>query len=282
VSTAAILPAEVEIHPGEHPTGHFLGMTWNLDTIWVTVVAGLIVCLLGLWARRQLTLKTDDYVPTKLQLVWESVVKEVQTQVEDNLGRVHPYVVPLATALFFFILVANWLEVIPTEPNKHLHLLPSPTADTNLTYAMGFIAMVSVWIYGIRKKGVKAYFKHYLEPYPILLPLELLQDLLKPITLALRLFGNIFAGGIMIALIGSLVSLAPGHIPLGGFFAVILSVVWKLFDTMFLGALQAFIFALLTVLYFGMAGAGHDEHEDHDEAAADEAHDQEPTPELAA
>ena len=278
----ALLPAEVEIHPGEHPEGHFLGMTWNLDTIWVTVVAGLIVCLLGLWARRQLTLKTDDYVPTKLQLVWESVVKEVQTQVEDNLGRVHPYVVPLATALFFFILVANWLEVIPTEPNKHLHLLPSPTADTNLTYAMGFIAMVSVWIYGIRKKGVKAYFKHYLEPYPILLPLELLQDLLKPITLALRLFGNIFAGGIMIALIGSLVSLAPGHIPLGGFFAVILSVVWKLFDTMFLGALQAFIFALLTVLYFGMAGAGHDEHEDHDEAAADEAHDQEPTPELAA
>jgi len=281
-SIPAILPAEVEIHPGEHPEGHFLGMTWNLDTIWVTVVAGLIVCLLGLWARRQLTLKTDDYVPTKLQLVWESVVKEVQTQVEDNLGRVHPYVVPLATALFFFILVANWLEVIPTEPNKHLHLLPSPTADTNLTYAMGFIAMVSVWIYGIRKKGVKAYFKHYLEPYPILLPLELLQDLLKPITLALRLFGNIFAGGIMIALIGSLVSLAPGHIPLGGFFAVILSVVWKLFDTMFLGALQAFIFALLTVLYFGMAGAGHDEHEDHDEAAADEAHDQEPTPELAA
>jgi F-type H+-transporting ATPase subunit a len=281
-SIPAILPAEVEIHPGEHPEGHFLGMTWNLDTIWVTVVAGLIVCLLGLWARRQLTLKTDDYVPTKLQLVWESVVKEVQTQVEDNLGRVHPYVVPLATALFFFILVANWLEVIPTEPNKHLHLLPSPTADTNLTYAMGFIAMVSVWIYGIRKKGVKAYFKHYLEPYPILLPLELLQDLLKPITLALRLFGNIFAGGIMIALIGSLVSLAPGHIPLGGFFAVILSVVWKLFDTMFLGALQAFIFALLTVLYFGMAGAGHDEHEDHDEAAADESHDQQPTAELAA
>jgi len=253
-----------------------------MDTIWTTLIAGTIVVLLGFWARSALTKPDADHVPTKIQLIWEAVVGEVQTQVEDNLGRVHPYVVPLATALFFFILVANWLEVIPTEPNKHLHLLPSPTADTNLTYAMGFIAMVSVWIYGIRKKGVKAYFKHYLEPYPILLPLELLQDLLKPITLALRLFGNIFAGGIMIALIGSLVSLAPGHIPLGGFFAVILSVVWKLFDTMFLGALQAFIFALLTVLYFGMAGAGHDEHEDHDEAAADEAHDQEPTPELAA
>jgi F-type H+-transporting ATPase subunit a len=282
----AIRPFEVEIHPGEHPEGHFLGMTWNLDTIWVTVVAGLIVILLGFWARSQLTKKTDDHVPTKLQLVWETIIKEVQTQVEENLGRVHPYVVPLAVALFFFILIANWIEVVPTEPNKHIHLLPSPTADTNLTYAMGIIAMVSVWVYGIRKKGVRAYFKHYMEPYPILLPLELLQDLLKPVTLALRLFGNIFAGGIMIALIGSLVALAPGNIPIGGFFAVILSVVWKLFDTVFLGGLQAFIFALLTVLYFGMAGAEHDEHEEeHGDAGSDtesDAENHEKSPALAA
>jgi F-type H+-transporting ATPase subunit a len=286
VSTAlpAILPAEVEIHPGEHPEGHFLGMTWNLDTIWVTVVAGLIVILLGFWARSQLTKKTDDHVPTKLQLVWETIVKEVTKQVEENLGRVHPYVVPLAVALFFFILIANWIEVVPTEPNEHIHLLPSPTADTNLTYAMGIIAMVSVWVYGIRKRGVRAYFKHYMEPYPILLPLELLQDLLKPVTLALRLFGNIFAGGIMIALIGSLVSLAPGHIPIGGFFAVILSVVWKLFDTVFLGGLQAFIFALLTVLYFGMAGAEHDEGHDEEHGSDGEAETEidEKSPELAA
>jgi F-type H+-transporting ATPase subunit a len=278
----AILPGAVEIHPGEHPTGSFLGMTWNLDTIWVTVVAGLIVIALGFWARGQLTRKTEDHVPTKLQLVWETIVRQVETQVEENLGRVHPYVVPLAVALFFFILVANWIEVIPTEPNKHVHLLPSPTADTNLTYAMGFIAMVSVWVYGIRKKGLKAYLKHYMEPYPILLPLELLQDLLKPVTLALRLFGNIFAGGIMIALIGSLVSLAPLHIPLGGFFAVVLTVVWKLFDTVFLGGLQAFIFALLTVLYFGMAGSGHDDHAEHDADDHDQASAREPTPEPAA
>jgi F-type H+-transporting ATPase subunit a len=283
----AILPADVEIHPGVHPEGHFLGMTWNLDTIWVTVVAGLIVCLLGFWARSQLTKNTEDYVPTKLQLVWETIVTQVQTQVEENLGRVHPYVVPLAVALFFFILISNWLEVIPTELNTHVHVLPSPTADTNLTYAMGAIAMVSVWVYGIRQKGAKAYFKHYLEPYPILLPLELLQDLLKPVTLALRLFGNIFAGGIMIALIGSLVSLAPAHIPIGGLFAVILSVVWKLFDTVFLGGLQAFIFALLTVLYFGMAGGGgHDDHDkshaDATDSTTDSSDKTHPTPELAA
>ena len=258
-----LAPLEIEIHPGEHPEGHLFGMTFNLDTIWVTVIAGAIVVALGFWARAQLTKDTEDHVPTKLQLVWETVVNEVNTQVEGNLGKVNPFVVPLAVALFFFILIANWIEVIPTELNANVHLLPSPTADTNLTYAMALIVIIGVWGFGIRQKGLRGYLKHFMEPYPYLLPLNVLEELVKPITLALRLFGNIFAGGIMIALIGGLVSLAPGNIPIGGVLAGVLNVVWKLFDTLFLGGLQAFIFALLTVLYFGMAGAGHDE--EHDE-----------------
>jgi len=267
-----LAPLEIEIHPGEHPEGHLFGMTFNLDTIWVTVVAGAIVLALGFWARAQLTKDTEDHVPTKLQLVWETVVNEVNTQVEGNLGKVNPFVVPLAVALFFFILIANWIEVIPTELNENVQLLPSPTADTNLTYAMALIVICGVLGFGIRQKGLRGYLKHFMEPYPYLLPLNVLEELVKPITLALRLFGNIFAGGIMIALIGGLVSLAPGNIPIGGVLAGVLNVVWKLFDTLFLGGLQAFIFALLTVLYFGMAGAGHeDEHEDQHEPTTKEA-----------
>ena len=171
--------------------------------------------------------------------------------------------VPLAVALFFFILTANWIEVFPTELNHDVHLLPSPTADTNLTYAMAFLVIVGVFTFGIREQGWKGYFKHYFEPYPWMFPLELLQDLLKPITLALRLFGNIFAGGIMIALIAGMVAWTPSNIPLGPVLTVIFNIIWKLFDTLFLGGLQAFIFALLTILYFGMAGGhgGHDEDE---------------------
>ena len=60
--------------------------------------------------------------------------------------------IPLATALFFFILIANWIEVIPTELNHDVHLLPSPTADTNLTYAMAILVMVGVWTFGIRQQ----------------------------------------------------------------------------------------------------------------------------------
>jgi F-type H+-transporting ATPase subunit a len=268
-----ITPFEINIHPGEHPTREFLGMTFNMDTIWVTLIAGVIVVALGFWARHKLTERPDDHVPTKIQLFWETVVGAVNEQVETNLGRLHPYVVPLATALFVFILVANWLEVIPSELNEKTHILPSPTGDTNLTYAMALLAMVSVWTYGIRKKGAKAYFKHYLEPYPAMLPLEILQDLLKPVTLALRLFGNIFAGGIMLALISGLVGLTLGPLPIGSFLTIVFNVIWKLFDTMFLGGLQAFIFALLTVLYFGMAGAGdHDDehHDEHDESRTEE------------
>jgi F-type H+-transporting ATPase subunit a len=258
---ATVLPAEIKI--GEHVVRKLGGISFNLDTIWTTAVAGALVLLLGFLARRALTKDTDDHVPTKLQLFWETIITQVNTQVEDNLGRVHPYVAPLAISLFFFILFANWLELLPTELNEKTHLLPAPTADTNLTYAMALLVMVSVWTYGIRQKGVKGYFKHFVEPFPILLPLNILEELIKPLTLALRLFGNIFAGGIMLALIGLLpiyVLWAP-------------NLLWKLFD-MAIGGIQAFIFALLTVLYFAMAGAGHD---DHAEEHADE-HEPDKTP----
>jgi F-type H+-transporting ATPase subunit a len=260
-----LLPLAIDIHPGEHPEGHLFGMTFNLDPIWVTVVAGLIVVGFGFFVRTKLTAQTEDHVPTKLQLVWETIVGQVTTQVEENLGRVNPFVVPLAVALFFFILIANWIEVIPTEINSSTHLLPSPTADTNLTYAMAFLVMGGVWSFSIRERGFVGWIKHYFEPVPWMFPLEILQDLLKPITLALRLFGNIFAGGIMIALIAGMASLVPGNIPVGPVLTVIFNVIWKLFDTVFLGGLQAFIFALLTVLYFGMAGA-HDDHGDDEHA----------------
>ena len=188
---------------GEHVQREWLGMTFNIDTIFSTFVAGAIVLILGLILRARLAKPDTDHVPSRLQMIWEGVVGEVNRQVEDNLGRVHPYVAPLAVSLFFFILIANWLELIPSKLNEDgHHLLAAPTADTNLTYALAAITIVSVWTYGIRTKGWKGYFGHFLEPFPVLLPLNILEELVKPITLALRLFGNIFAGGIMLALIG--------------------------------------------------------------------------------
>ncbi len=248
--------AAPEITIGHHVTRTLAGMTFNIDTIISTLVAGTLVVLLGLLARRALTKESSDHVPTKIQLMWEGVVNQVNTLVEDNLGKVHPFVAPLAISLFFFILIANWLELLPLKINEEFHLLSVPTADTNLTYALALVTMISVWAYGIRKKGAKGYFKHFAEPFPVLLPLNVLEELIKPVTLALRLFGNIFAGGIMLSLITL--------IPLYALWAP--NLLWKAFSAL-IAVIQAFIFALLTVLYFAMAGAGHgdEEHEEHEE-----------------
>jgi F-type H+-transporting ATPase subunit a len=267
------MSGESTIEIGHHKTAEWFGFTVHIDTIYSTLVAGGIVLLLGFLVRRQLTKNTEDHVPTKLQILWEAVVGEVNKQVEDNLGRVHPYVAPLAVSLFFFILFANWLELVPSEWNDRTgHLLAAPTADTNLTYALATITIVSVWVYGIRTQGAKGYFGHFLQPFPVLLPLTVLEELVKPITLALRLFGNIFAGGIMLALIG----LMPAYLLWAP------NLIWKAFD-MFIGLIQAFIFALLTVLYFAMAGAGHgDDHDEkHEEPAADDESEPQETPALA-
>jgi F-type H+-transporting ATPase subunit a len=250
------------IQIGHHVTRTWMGMTFNIDTIISTFVAGGLVLLLGLLTVRAMRKQTEDHVPTKTQILWEAVVGEVNKQVNDNLGRVHPYVAPLAICLFFFILFCNWLELLPTEfilGDTEVHLLPAPTADTNLTYALAAVTMISVWAYGIQQKGLRGYLKHFAEPFPVLLPLNILEELIKPITLALRLFGNIFAGGIMLALIGL--------IPVWAMWAP--NILWKAFDGI-IGLIQAFIFALLTVLYFAMAGAGHEEHEIHEQYEHDE------------
>ncbi len=249
-----VLLAASEIQIGEHFTVEVFGLTFNADTIWTSLVAGAIVVGLGFWMRAKIT----SGVPSRIQMIWELLTETVTRQVEQSLGKVNPFVVPLAVALFAFILISNWLELIPSGESPHL--LPAPTADVNLTYALGLLVIVGVHVFSFRERGAKKYFKHYFEPYVVLFPINLIEEIVKPFTLALRLFGNIFSGGIMLALIG----LLPTWLLWGP------NGVWKVFD-MFIGLIQAFIFALLTILYFGMAGASHeDEDEDEGEQAGHE------------
>jgi len=240
------LAAETDIEVGHHITGTLFGLTFNVDTIWSTVLAGAIVCMLGFLVAR----KASATNPTKGQIAWELIVEYVEGEVESTLGKAQRFVIELGIALFTFILIANWLEIIPTDDK-----VPAPTADVNLTYALALLVIVGVHVYSFRQKGARGYFKGYAHGPKILIPLTVIEEIVKPFTLALRLFGNIFAGGIMLAIIGL--------IPIYAFWGP--NIVWKLFD-MFIGLIQAFIFALLTVIYFGMAG----EVDDH---AADEGHD---------
>ncbi|HEY7485787.1 MAG TPA: F0F1 ATP synthase subunit A [Streptosporangiaceae bacterium] len=225
---------------GHHITVTLGGLTFNVDTIWSTVVAVGIVIGLGLLLRRQMT----KGAPSRLQLIWENVVDQVRTMVEQQIGPTAPFVVPLAIALFMLILIANWLEIIPTNER-----VPPPSADVNFTYALALVVVIWMHVISIQRKGIKGYFKHYAQPYAALTPINVVEEIARPLTLALRLFGNIFSGSIMILLIG----LFPAYlVPLP-------NAVWKLFD-MFIGLIQAFIFALLTIIYFSIAVETEETH----------------------
>ena len=242
--STAVLAAEGGIQPGAHATVEFLGVTLNIDTILATVLAAAIVCGLGLYMARGAT----KGKPTKLQLAFEALTGWVQGQVREGMGLRAPRgVVSLAVALFAFILISNWIAQLPGHA---VGLLP-PTADVNMVYPMALFVIVWVNVAGIRKRGAKKYFGHMKEPYAALAPIEVItQYIARPVSLALRLWGNIFAGGIMI----SLIALLPAYLlwaPTG---------IWKAFE-MFIGLLQALIFTLLTIIYFSEAvGEEHDEH----------------------
>jgi F-type H+-transporting ATPase subunit a len=237
-SVSGLPSADIEV--GVHHTARFLGMTFNVDTIWSTLVAGAIVLILGLVVASRVT----SGVPGKLQLAWEGIVSWLTQLVRDNIGYTDRNVIQLAIALFTLILLSNWLELIPSQ-----EYLPAPTSDLNLTLALALIVIFGVHYRSIRTKGFAGYVKHYFQPIPVLFPLNLIEELVKPFTLALRLFGNIFAGGLMLSIIGLIPVWANWP----------LQIVWKVFD-MAIGGIQAFIFALLTVIYFSQATTSHAEH----------------------
>jgi F-type H+-transporting ATPase subunit a len=224
----------INVKVGEHHEWHIAGVTLHADTIVATLIAGLIIVILGLLLRRSMNARQ----PGKLQLFFEAVVDQVERQVADTMGsETAPFVVPLAITLFLFILIANWLAIIPS-PGDPEYLIP-PASDVNLTYALALFVIVVMHVTGVRKKGFRGYYHHLLTPSPIMLPINIIEELAKPLTLALRLFGNIFSGVIMV----SLIALFPAAILWAP------NVLWKLFDA-FIGLIQAFIFGLLTIIYF--------------------------------
>ncbi len=215
----------------------------NLDTIAATVTAGAIVIALGLVARRRLSTGR----PTRMQLAWEAVIGAAERHAGGRLGPAGRRVIPLAVALFAFILTATLLETVPSgHPDK---ALPAPTGDLNLTAALAVFTVLAVHVTAVRVRGWRGYFRHYLKPTPWMLPFRILEELAKPVTLALRLFGNVFAGTVMVVLIFELIPAGLAPLPL---------LAWKLFSVV-VAAMQAFIFSLLTVLYFDTALAPDEE-----------------------
>ena len=249
----------IDISVGDHVQRKVFGLTINVDIVWATLIAGAIVILLGLILRA----KATSGVPGKFQLLWEMAVGAVQTQVDDSIGPRGAKVVPLALTLFIFIFTCNLFEVVGI--GSKLDVLPAPTSDINLPLAMALYVIVLVHRAAIKNRGVGGYFKHYVsQPFSPKLFfvngfMNVIEELVKPVTLTLRLFGNLFAGGLMLSLLAALVIWKLGPVPIGGILSVPFTLLWKTFD-MAIGAIQAFIFALLTILYFDTAMAQDEAH----------------------
>ena len=240
--------------PGTHPTISICGgsgflCTYDLDTLISSAVAIAVTLALGFLLVR--TLRSGK--PGRLQMVFELFLGYVRNLIRDTVGENVPaFLLPLAASIGFFILVANWLDFFPLQQP-----VEPANADLNLPLAMGLIVFLMSQGYAIKVRGLGGYLHHYLRaPYP---PLTIIEELVKPITLALRLFGNVFAGVVMVYLLGSLFEVWAGTSVITSALSIVPLVfmtVWKLFDVLFIGTIQAFIFMLLTIIYFGQAREG--------------------------
>jgi F-type H+-transporting ATPase subunit a len=250
--TETILAAESGIQVGHHTEAHWFGLTVNTDTLLSTAIAAVIVLGLAFFLRAKVT---STGVPNGVQLFWETITVQLRNQIESAIGmKVAPFVLPLAVTLFVFILVANWLSVLPLQykdPSGVHELLKPAASDINFVLALALFVFICYHAAGVWRRGVLGHPVKLLKGHVALMaPINLVEEIAKPISLSLRLFGNIFAGGILVALIAALIPPYIMWLP---------NAIWKSFD-LFVGAIQAFIFALLTILYFSQSMELEDDH----------------------
>lgn len=246
---AAVAP---QIQIGDQSTFQLFGFTFDTYVIVGTVASAAIVLGLSFWMRATLT----SGVPSGIQLFFETLVDQVRELTGSVMGSDGDRFVPLGILLFFFILVCNWIEFIPStlQVGVSPELLPAPTSDVNLPAAMAVSIFILCHYLSIKARGFGGYLKHYTKPFALMTPINVIEEITKPITLTFRLFGNLFAGGLMITVVAVVGGQILGGIG-GSVLTFIWTLVWKPFDTILIGGIQALIFALLTIIYLGSATA---------------------------
>ncbi|NLK72878.1 MAG: F0F1 ATP synthase subunit A [Clostridiales bacterium] len=185
-----------------------------------------------------------EKIPKGAQNVVEMIVDLVYSLTEQVMGKNKQGFAPYVGTLFFFLIFANLWGLVGLRP---------PTADVNTTSALAIITFVLIHFFSIKSKGIKGYLKGKIEPFPLLLPLNIIGDLATPISLAFRLFGNIVGGLIIMSLLyGALAGLSMKiGLPIPIFEAGIPSIFHIYFDV-FSGVLQSFIFVMLTMVFVSM------------------------------
>lgn len=249
-----------------HGTGEGF-WTLHLDTLFVSIVLGALF----LWFFRRVASRATSGVPGGLQNFCEIVLEFVDQQVKDTFHGRSALIAPLALTLFVWIWLMNFMDMIPVDLLPQIsqalgigYFRAVPTADPNMTFAMSLSVFFLVIFYSVKIKGAGGFAKELLfQPFgkwmlPFNFILKVVEELAKPVSLSLRLFGNLYAGELIFILI-ALFSLHASLSVAGGtlfIIQLILGVVWTIFHLLII-TLQAFIFMMLTIVYLSMA------HEDH-------------------
>lgn len=240
----------------------------NVDTIVISFFVGLVFLLLF----RSVAKKAAAGVPTGAQNFVEWVVEFIDSSVRGSFTARNNLVAPLALTVFAWIFLMNFMDLIPIDFGPKVaealgigHFKFVPTTDPNATFGMAFGVFALVLFYSFKMKGAGGFFAELaFQPFPkFLLPFNLVLEgvtlIAKPISLALRLFGNMYAGEMIFILIalmgGAWAGMSASSATLFGS-QVLLSLGWGIFHILIV-TLQAFIFMTLTIVYLDMA---HQEH----------------------
>lgn len=231
---------------------HFYWQLGNLRVHGQVFITSWIVISLLLVASLAAT-RNIQRIPQGIQNFMEYALEFVRNLAKSQIGEkeYRPWV-PFIGTLFLFIFVSNWSGAL--VPWKLIKLpageLAAPTNDINTTVALALLTSLAYFYAGFSKRGL-GYFAKYIEPTPILLPIAILEDFTKPLSLSFRLFGNILADELVVAV---LVLLVPLFVPLP-----------VMMLGLFTSAIQALVFATLAAAYIheAMAGHGGEEHEGH-------------------
>jgi len=225
-------------HLGEklilHVTIGSFSLRFDLVAIIMSWVVIALLVSLALYLRRGLRQKIEEK-PNRIQAMVDALIDLLKEQLTSNFAseRLARELFPFISTLFLFVLLCNWISVIP--------YFQSPTQDLNVTFSLALLVFVMSQVFAFRMKGGRRYFKGFIEPYPFMLPLNIVGEIAKPVSHAFRLFGNIFGGAILLAVVS------------GELIPVVVPAALNAFFGLFIGAIQAFVFAMLAVAYINVA-----------------------------
>lgn len=240
----------MEIHVATQPVPvFFLGNLVVTNTLLTSWIAVILLIVLALLATRRMQL-----IPTGFQNVAETILEALLSISESATGPRARGFLPLVATLFLYILTANWLGIFPGVGT--IPVLRTANSDLSITAAMAIIVFVWVQVTALRTDP-KAYFLKFLWP-PFIGQLEIISEIARPVSLAMRLFGNILAGFVLVEV---MLQLEPLGLP-AVFMGLELGV----------GLLQALVFAILTLAFLSLASTSHSSQAHATETAREATH----------